>query len=101
MTANTLKLGYYSSGLMFACLIIVPAAGCRWFGLNAVAAFWAAYVLTRPLGASFADWFGVSKARGGLDLGPGPVSVILGALIVAFVVYLVRTRSDAPAAAAR
>ena len=97
LTANTLKLGYFSSGLLFACLIAVPAIGYRWFGLNGVAAFWSAYVLTRPLGASFADWFGVSKARGGLDLGPGPVSIVLGALIVAFVVHLVRTRVDAPA----
>ena len=35
--------------------------------LNAVAAFWAAYVITRPLGASFADWMGVPTARAGLD----------------------------------
>lgn len=100
LTANTLHLGYFSSGLLFGCLIAVPAAGYRWLGMNGVAAFWACYVLTRPLGASFADWFGVSKARGGLALGPGPVSLALGAAIVAFVVYLIRSRADAPPAAA-
>ncbi|MEO8889301.1 MAG: hypothetical protein ABI429_08455, partial [Jatrophihabitantaceae bacterium] len=48
------------------------------------------------LGASFADWFGVSRARGGLALGPGPVCLVLGALILALVVYLARTKLDVP-----
>ena len=58
LTAGGLHLGYFSSGVMFAALIAVPAIGGIGMGLNAVAAFWAAYVLTRPLGASFADWMG-------------------------------------------
>ncbi|MFX8079174.1 hypothetical protein ABTK74_20525, partial [Acinetobacter baumannii] len=53
-------------------------------------AFWFAYIVTRPLGASFADWLGVSHARGGLALGPGPVSLVLALLIVAFVARLSR-----------
>ena len=43
-------------------------------GMNAVLAFWAAYVLTRPVGASFADWFGQPEVRGGLGLGSGRVA---------------------------
>jgi uncharacterized membrane-anchored protein len=98
MTAITLRLGYLSSGLMFALVISVPALAHWRLGLNAILAFWLAYIVTRPLGASFADWLGVSHARGGLDLGAGPVSVVLVALIVLFVVYLTVTpaRRDAP-----
>ncbi len=93
-TANTLRLGYFSSGLVFAGLLLVPAIGYRWFGLNSVLAFWFAYVLTRPLGASFADWFGKPRSLGGLDIGAGLVSLAFAALIVAFVGYLAVTRID-------
>ncbi len=93
MTAVTLHLGYFTSGLMFAALIAVPAVAFR-FGLNPVFSFWFAYVITRPLGASFADWAGVSRARGGLALGTGPVSLGLAAVIVVFVGYLAVSRKD-------
>jgi uncharacterized membrane-anchored protein len=58
MTARTLGLGYLGSGVMFAALIAVPAVAYWRFGMNAVLAFWFAYIVTRPLGASFADWMG-------------------------------------------
>lgn len=96
LTAVTLGLGYFASGLLFAAAIAVPAVGYWRFGLNAILAFWAAYVLTRPLGASFADWLAVSHVRGGLDLGTGPVSLALAALIALCVAYLSVTRKDAP-----
>ena len=94
LTAHTLHLGYFTSGLVFAALIAIPAAGYRWFRLNPVMAFWAAYILTRPLGASFADWAGVSHARGGLALGTGAVSLLLAAMITAVVTYFALTRCD-------
>jgi uncharacterized membrane-anchored protein len=94
MTAVTLHLGYLASGVMFAFVILIPALGHLRFGLNAIFAFWFAYIVTRPLGASFADWMGVPQARGGLDLGPGPVSLALSVLIVGFVVYLSVSRRD-------
>ena len=88
LAAVTLHLGYSSAGLLFAAAILIPALG-RWLlRLNAVFAFWFAYILTRPLGASFADWAGVSHARGGLNLGPGPVSLTLAVLIAGGVTYL-------------
>ncbi len=99
LTAVTFGIGYFASALLFAAAITVPAIGYWRFGLNAILAFWAAYVLTRPLGASIADWLAVSRARGGLDLGTGPVSLALAALIALFVVYLTVTRVDAPAPA--
>ena len=62
-TATTLGLGYLSSVVLFFAAIVVPrpAPGC--LGLNAIAAFWWAYVLTRPLGASVADYFSKPRTR--------------------------------------
>lgn len=97
LTAVTFGLGYFASGLLFAAVIAIPALGYFRFGMNAILAFWFAYVITRPLGASFADWLAVSHARGGLSLGTGPVSLVLAALIAAFVAFLSITRKDAPA----
>jgi uncharacterized membrane-anchored protein len=88
LTATTFHLGYLASGVLFAVVIAVPFVAWRWFGLNAVAAFWFAYIVTRPLGASFADWMGVSHARGGLDWGTGPVSLVLAAIIAALVAVM-------------
>lgn len=82
MAATTLGLGYFVSGLLFLAAFSVPAS---WFLVTRrypVGSFWAAYVLTRPLGASFADWMGVSHQRGGLDWGTGPVSLALLLLII-------------------
>ncbi|WP_345433617.1 hypothetical protein [Actinoallomurus vinaceus] len=95
MTAVTVHLGYLASGVMFAVLIALPALAYLWLRMNAVLTFWFAYVLTRPLGASFADWMGVPRARGGLALGTGPVSLFLAVIIVGFVGYLTVTRKDA------
>lgn len=85
MTATTLHLGYLASGILFAVVIAVPAVLYGGKIMGAVAAFWFAYVVTRPLGASFADWMGVSHIRGGLAWGTGPVSLVLAAIIAALV----------------
>ena len=94
MTATTLHLGYFASGLLFIGLIAIPAIAYRYFGMNEVLAFWIAYVLTRPLGASFADWMAVEPSRGGLGLGTGGASLILLALVLIAVYRLARTRMD-------
>lgn len=88
MTAATLGLGYLASGILFAVLIALPAIAHSRFGLNEVPAFWFAYILTRPLGASFADWFGKPPSLTGIGLGDGPISTILTILIIIFVGYL-------------
>jgi uncharacterized membrane-anchored protein len=88
MTATTLHLGYFASGILFAVLIAIPAIAYWKFELNAIAAFWVAYILTRPLGASFADWAGVSHARGGLALGTGLVSLVLFIVILFLITHL-------------
>jgi uncharacterized membrane-anchored protein len=94
MTATTLHLGYFLSGVLFAILFILPAVGYWLFGLNGVFAFWFAYIMTRPLGASFADWFGRPQGLGGIGVGTGRTSIILAVIIVAFVGYLSVTHKD-------
>jgi uncharacterized membrane-anchored protein len=95
LTATTMHLGFFSSGLIFAAVILVPAIGWWRFGLNPVFAFWFAYVVTRPLGASFADWFGKSHAiGGGLGYGDGTVSGLLLVVIAVLVGYVAVTRGD-------
>ncbi len=93
LTATTLHLGYLGSGLLFAAVIAVPAIGWR-LGWNTIFCFWFAYVATRPLGASFADWMGKSKSVGGLGLGDGTVALALGIVIFGLVAYLAVTRRD-------
>ncbi len=88
MTASTLGLGYFDSGWLFAGLMALPALAYRLANLNAIAAFWIAYILTRPLGASFADWVGRSRNLSGLGLGTGLVSLGLTIVIVALVAYV-------------
>lgn len=98
MTAMTLHLGYFVSGLLFAALFLLPGLGYWLFRLNAIFAFWFAYVMTRPLGASFADWFGKPPNISGLGVGDGPVALVLGILIVGFVGYLTITHKDVKSA---
>ena len=93
-SATGLKLGYFASTVMFAVIFLLPGLGYWLFRLNPIFAFWFAYVVTRPLGASFADWVGRAPSIGGLGWGEGPVSLGLGALLVVFVAYLTITRVD-------
>lgn len=91
MTASTFHLGYLDSGVLFAGLIAVPAIGYLRFGLNPILGFWVAYVLTRPLGASIADWLDKPKHLGGLALGDGAVALASAVVIAGFVAYLAIT----------
>jgi uncharacterized membrane-anchored protein len=93
--ATTFHLGYLGSAFVFTGLICVPLAAWR-LGANPVLTFWVAYVLTRPVGASFADYFGMAKSISGMGYGHGPVSVVLVILTVASFVYLSRSGIDLP-----
>lgn len=94
VTAITFHLGFLTSGVVFAVVIAIPAVAHLRFGLNPILAFWFAYIVTRPLGASFADWMGVTHRLGGLGLGRGPVGLALTIVIAGFVGYLSGTRED-------
>jgi uncharacterized membrane-anchored protein len=93
-TARVLNLGYLGSAVLFAVVIMVPAVAWSQLKLNSVLCFWAAYVVTRPLGASFADYFGKPKVLSGLDYGEGPVSIVLLLFIIVLVGYTALTRYD-------
>ena len=93
-TATTLHLGYLASGFLFAAVIAIPAIGYRLLRWDAVFSFWFAYVATRPLGASFADYLGKPKTLGGLGLGDGPVALVLTLTIFCLVAFLAVTRRD-------
>ena len=97
LTARNWGLGYLASGIMFIVLIAMPIIARQWLRLGAVPAFWVAYVLTRPLGASFADWMG--SRRGGLGMGSGWVALLWTVAIVGLLGYLGFTRGDARAVA--
>lgn len=94
LAAYTLALGFLSAGAVFAVLFVLPGLAYYRFRGNAILAFWASYVMTRPLGASFADWTGKSRHAGGIGIGDGPVAFVLAALIVAGVAYLTMSRAD-------
>lgn len=92
--AFTLKLGFLSAGVIFAIVFALPGIGYKLFKRNPILSFWLAYVLTRPLGASFADWTGKSQSVGGLGWGDGPVTGVLALLIIMLVGFLQVTHKD-------
>src|SRR5260370_24677746 len=79
---------------MFPVILAVAVVARRILGLNEVFAFWFASVITRPLGASYADWLGVPQSLGGLNYGRGTVAVGLTIAIIAWVGYLWATKGD-------
>ncbi|MCH5583943.1 hypothetical protein MK805_03070 [Shimazuella sp. AN120528] len=94
MTASTMHLGYFSSGVLFTVFLIIPAVGYWLFGFNEIFAFWFAYIMTRPVGASFSDWISVSPSRGGLGWGEDIVSLAMTIIIIVLVGFLSITRKD-------
>ncbi len=94
LTAISLHLGFFDSAVLFAAIISIPALGWWRFGLNPIVAFWSAYIVTRPLGASFADWFSKPSKQSGLGLGDGPVSAIALLVFIALVTYVTVTKCD-------
>jgi uncharacterized membrane-anchored protein len=93
MTASTLHLGYFASFILFAILFALPGLAYWLFGLNGIVAFWFAYIMTRPLGASFADWLG-KPYLGGLGLNDGKIALVLTILIIISVAYISITHKD-------
>jgi len=94
LTATTLKLGFFGSVVLFAAIIAIPAVGWWRLRLNPIVAFWLAYIVTRPLGASFADWFSKPHAITGLGLGDGTVSGVALVVFVALVAYVTIAKPD-------
>ncbi|HEX3492362.1 MAG TPA: hypothetical protein VHU92_23660 [Streptosporangiaceae bacterium] len=94
LTAVTAHLGYFGSIWLFAGIILIPCIGFRFLRWSPVFSFWFAYVITRPLGASVADWLSKPKFVGGLALGDGPVAGAFTFAIIILVAFLAITRVD-------
>ncbi|MGV8909511.1 MAG: hypothetical protein ACOH1Y_11055 [Propionicimonas sp.] len=94
-TAIALRIGYLTSIALFAALILIPVLGYRLLSWNGVFAFWFAYVLTRPLGASVADWLGKPANEGGVGIGSGWVSLGFALAMVALVALMRRRPTSA------
>ena len=88
LMAEKLQLGYGPSALIFASAIAAIAAAFYVLKANAILAFWAAYVLTRPLGASIGDLLSQQRADGGLGLGTMGTSALFLAIITSLVVFM-------------
>jgi uncharacterized membrane-anchored protein len=88
LTAVTFNFGYVTSAIVFTLLFLIPAIGYWKFNMNGVFAFWFAYVLTRPMGASYADWLGKPRTLGGLGAGLGWISIALAVPFLILVLAL-------------
>ncbi|MDX6586015.1 MAG: hypothetical protein QOI31_488 [Solirubrobacterales bacterium] len=94
LVAERYGLGFAVSALIFAGLIGVVAIAHLRFHVNAIASFWIAYILTRPLGASIGDWLSQPTADGGLGLGTTGTSALFLTTILGLVIYLQVTKKD-------
>mgnify|MGYP001788036085 FL=1 len=88
LLAEALKLGHAQSALVFGILIEIVAAGYYYLKMNAVLAFWIAYILTRPLGASTSDLLSQPTTNGGFGFGTIGTSMLFLSIIVSLVIYL-------------
>jgi uncharacterized membrane-anchored protein len=93
-TATSLNMGYLPSGLFFFAIILLPVLAWWRFGLNSIAAFWMAYIVTRPLGASFADYISKPSNITGIGFGNGPTAVVFAVATFVLVAYLASARPD-------
>jgi uncharacterized membrane-anchored protein len=94
LLAERFGIGYLASALIVAAIICAVAALHFGVKLNSVLAFWIAYVLTRPLGASLGDLLSQDRDAGGLELGATATSLLFGAVIAALVGYLTWSKAD-------
>jgi uncharacterized membrane-anchored protein len=93
LTGIQLNLGFWPSVLLFAVIMAIPAIGWWQFNLNPLVGFWFAYIVTRPLGASFADGFS-KNTNGGLNLGDGTVAGVALVVFIALVAWVTIKKID-------
>jgi len=93
-TATTVGLGYLASAFLYCGVILIPLVGWKFLGWNAIFSFWFAYVITRPVGASFADYLSKDKDISGLGFGDWQTALLLTSVVVVLVAYTAVTRYD-------
>jgi uncharacterized membrane-anchored protein len=86
--AEALNLGYFQALLLFGGAIALIAVGYYYLKLNAVLAFWIAYILTRPLGASLGDLLTQPQSNGGFGYGATNISILFFCVISSLVIFL-------------
>jgi uncharacterized membrane-anchored protein len=98
LTASQFHFGFAGSIVLFGIVMALPALGYWRFHFNGVIAFWWAYIVTRPLGASTADWLSKPAKAGALGYGDGPVATVLltAALVLMTFVALARRNGTSP-----
>ncbi len=92
--ASTLGLGYLSSAILFSLVILIPWGGWKFLKWNAIFSFWFAYVITRPVGASFADYLSKDHGLSGANFGDWQTALVLTCVVVVLVAYTARARYD-------
>lgn len=88
LAAEGLNLGYLQAGLMYGAVIAVIAFGYFGLKMNSILAFWLAYIVTRPMGASFGDLLSQPIGNGGLGLGTVITSAVFLTVIAGVIVYM-------------
>ena len=92
--AEDLEFGHLTSGVLFAAIIGTVAVAYRWLRLSPLSAFWIAYIVTRPLGASLGDFLAQAPDNGGLGLGTTATSAVFVSAIAAAIAYLSVSKRD-------
>lgn len=93
-TAASLGMGFLASAILFSVVILIPAAAWKGLGLNSIAAFWMSYVVTRPLGASYADYINKPRSLSGIGFSLGLTAIAFAAVVFVSVCYLAVVRPD-------
>lgn len=93
-TATSLNLGYLDSGILFGVVILMPKLAWWKFGLNGIVAFWMAYIVTWPLGASFAEYISRPQSIPGINLGNARIVVVFSLAVRLLVSRLAVSRPD-------
>ena len=94
--ADTNGLGYERGALVFAAGLAVIAAAYVWTSISRTLLFWAAFILTRPLGATIGDWLDKPVQDGGLAFSRYYASVLLGAVILVCIIFLPQRAGSHP-----
>lgn len=93
-TADTAGLGYAGSALLFSTALVLLAAAYRWPGVSRTGLFWAAFILTRPLGAVVGDFLDKPLAEGGMNLSRAAATMsLLGFIALCMVLFRQRPAS--------
>jgi uncharacterized membrane-anchored protein len=94
--ATSAGLGYEGGALVFAAALAIVAAAYFWTRISRTLLFWAAFILTRPLGATVGDFLDKPRAEGGLELGRFYASMVIAMFIIACILLIPQRAGQHP-----